>query len=288
MKTPTPTVLLPALRVLRGETRTCIRSALTIVVALFMAPVVGRAAVPLPDHLVYGTIALDGRPVTKANTDVIIEARRTSSGPVLATYRMGTSARLGDFYYSLRLPVVSTADAAPNQAVLGESIVITVRAAHGIAYQVLHRVTEPGVALRLDFGAGADTNSDGVPDGWEFATLGTTGGNLSNDTDGDGANDRSEYFGGTNPRNASDVFRLALQDDGALLRVSFRALRAGGTGFEGRTRYYSLETAPDAAAGPWRALENLSRIPGSDQLVVHAQPTGTNAPTFFRARVWLE
>lgn len=255
---------------------------------LFILTIGATAAVPLPDHLVYGTIAIDGRPVTRADSTVSVEVRRTSSGPILASYRMGSRAALGDFYYALRIPVAKAAEASPAQAALGDSIVVTVRSSSGIAYQVVHRVTEPGVALRLDFGAGVDTNGDGVPEGWELAHFGTSGANLARDTDGDGVADRLEYVAGTQPKDAGDAFRLALAHDGGNLRVGFRALRAAGTGFEGRTRYYALESTLDPSRGPWMPVENHGRIPGNDQLVTYTEPGGTNAPAFFRARVWLE
>jgi hypothetical protein len=167
-------------------------------------------------------------------------------------------------------------------------VVVTVRSTTGIAHQVVHRVTESGIALRLDFGAGVDVNGDGVPEGWELANFGTSGSNLGRDTDGDGAVDRTEYFAGTQPTDASDVFRLALAQDGANLQVSFRALRATGTGFEGRSRYYALESSADPVRGPWVPVVNHSRLPGSDQLLTYSAPIGTNPPAFFRARVWLE
>ncbi|MBL9127968.1 MAG: hypothetical protein JNL97_09995 [Verrucomicrobiales bacterium] len=282
MKTP---LSLPALRDRLSRLRRWIRLAL---LGLFVLPTGATAAVPLPDHLVYGTIAIDGRPVTRADTTVTVEARRTSAGPILASYRMGSRTALGDFYYALRIPVAKAAEASPAQAALGESVVLTVRSSSGIAYQIVHRVTEPGVALRLDFGAGVDINGDGVPEGWELAHFGTSGANLARDTDGDGVADRTEYFAGTKPKDAGDFFRLALAHDGGNLQVGFRALRAAGIGFEGRSRYYALESTVDPVRGPWVAVENYSRIPGNDQLVTYLEPAGTNAPAFFRARVWLE
>jgi hypothetical protein len=255
---------------------------------LFVLAASATAAVPIPDHLLYGTLAIDGRPVTRTDTGITIEARRTAFGPVLASYRMGSRPANGDFYYSLRIPVAKPADASPAQAALGESVVITVRTATGIAHQAVHSVTEPGVALRLDFGAGVDTNGDGVPEGWELATFGTSGSNLGRDSDGDGASDRAEYFAGTQPTDPADVFRLALTQDGANLQVGFRALRAAGTGFEARTRYYALESTLDPTRGPWTPVPNHSRIPGNGQFVTYSEPKGTHAPTFFRARVWLE
>ncbi|MCW5558631.1 MAG: hypothetical protein KIT22_12465, partial [Verrucomicrobiae bacterium] len=163
------------------------------------------AAVPLPDHLIYGTIAIDGRPVTRADTGTIIEARQTSSGPVIASYRMGAQSALGEFHYALRIPAAGAADATSSQAVLGGTLVITVRSGNRIAHQVSHRVDESGVAFRLDLGAGVDTNGDGVPENWELATFGTSGANLDRDSDGDGASDRAEYFAGTSALDPEDV-----------------------------------------------------------------------------------
>lgn len=267
-----------------------LRSTVAMAWVLLSGPVAtcASAQVPIPDHLLYGTIAIGGRPVTRTDSSVTLEARRTASGPVLASYRMGSRPANGDFYYSLRIPVARPADASPAQAALGESVVITVRNSNGIAHQAIHAVTEPGVALRLDFGAGVDTNGDGVPEGWELATFGTSGADLNRDTDGDGSSDRGEYFAGTKPTDASDAFRLALTQDGANLQVAFRALTASGAGFESRTRYYALESSPNPALGSWSPVPNHSRIPGNGQLVIHSEPRGTNAPTFFRARVWLE
>ena len=247
-----------------------------------------HAAVPLPDHVLYGTIAVDGRPVSRADSDYVVEARRTASGPVLASYRMGSVSRLGEFYYSLRLPVAELDAAPPTQAILGQSIVVTVRSSRGVAFQVVHQVTEPGVALRLDFGAAVDADGDGVPEGWELAYLGSIHRNLNQDTDGDGAADRAEYFAGTRPTDATDTFRIAIQRDTANLVVQFRALRALGAGFEARTRFYSLEATDDPATGRWTPVENLSRVQGADQLVIHTRPAGDGTPVFFRARVWLE
>jgi hypothetical protein len=110
---------LPTLRVLRGEPSTFASLLAVALLCLLALPRPASAAVPIPDHLIYGTIAIDGRPVTRADSTVTIEARRTSNGPILASYRMGSRAALGDFYYTLRIPVAQAADASPTRAALG-------------------------------------------------------------------------------------------------------------------------------------------------------------------------
>ncbi|MFN0067897.1 MAG: hypothetical protein ACKVYV_09705 [Limisphaerales bacterium] len=246
-----------------------------------------HAALPLPDHVVYGTIAFGVRPVTSTDTDVVIEARRSLNGPVLASYRMGQTPRLGGHYYELRLALEDEVS-SPRAAAVGETLLVIVRSARGIQHQALHVISDAGTAQRLDFGVTLDTDGDGVPDGWELAALGTHGGDLRRDTDGDAASDAAEYAAGTRPMDAADVFRLAVVRDGDGLAVSLRTLAAAGAGYEGRRRYYALESTADPAAGPWQPVENHSRIQGANQLVVYRHAGGTNPPAFFRARVWLE
>ncbi len=246
------------------------------------------AAVPLPDHLLYGTLALNGRPVTSTQTNVWVEARRAVGGPVIASYRMGSSRRLGDHYYALRIPVGEAGNETSPVAQPGENLLVTVRDAGVIHHRATHPLAEPAAVLRLDFGATLDADGDGVPDGWELVELGTAGGLADGDSDGDGLRDSEEYASGTRPRDPNDVFRLATQIDADQVSVSFRALAALGVGFEGRTRFYALEATTDPAAGAWQVVENQSRIPGTGQLVVYAEPSDPENPRFFRARVWLE
>lgn len=261
---------------------------LRLLQGVWLLPWLATAGLPLPDHIVYGTIAFGVRPVTSADTDVVIEARRSLNGPRLASYQMGQTPRLGEHYYELRLQLEEGTLEGPNAIQVGETLLILVRNSRGIQHQIQHLVSDSGAAQRLDFGVTVDADGDGIPDGWELATLGTQGADLAGDTDGDFASDATEYAAGTSPTNPADVFRLAVQVEGDLVTVSLRALAALGTGFEGRQRYYALDTTTDLGAGNWQAVPNHSRIPGADQLVVYRQTVGTNLPPFFRARVWLE
>lgn len=255
---------------------------------LTLLTILTRAGIPLPDHILYGTIAVEGRAITQANTDVVIEARRTANGPVIASYRLGDTRRLGEFYYELRLELEAPPVESSRSFRLGDTVSLTVRTAAGVVFEATHILTDAGAAQRLDFGPTLDTDGNGAPEDWELAALGVSGGNLQQDTDGDGARDGEEYEAGTKPRDAGDVFRLALLSTGEDVQVRFRALRALGVGYEGRRRYYGLEMKPDHAGALWQSVENHSRILGADQLVTFQQPAGTNGLVLFRARVWLE
>ena len=252
-------------------------------------PLTLSAGLPLPDHVLYGTISQRNLAVTRQRTDVTVEARRSLNGPALAIYRMGTAARLGDFFYELRIPLQDTPRNSEAVAEPGETLFILVKDSRGELYRTTHRLHEPGVALRLDFGISVDTEGDGVPDGWEQSFLGGLSANLKSDSDGDGASDGDEYLAGTHPLQSADVFRLAVQNpEPGKIRVGFRALSPVGPGYEGRQRYYVLESRTNLVEGSWQPVVNFSRIPGSNQWVELEQAADELQPPYFRARVWLE
>jgi hypothetical protein len=261
-----------------------------LVLAACLSTLSLEAGVLLPDHILYGTIAIQNRPVTRAQTEVVIEARRAENGPVLASYRMGAEPRLGEVLYQLRVPLEEAPRSSEAFAQPDETLLITVRDSRGVQFRTTHRLTEPGVALRLDFGASLDTGNDGVPDAWELARLGAVNPDLGRDSDGDGVVDRDEYTAGTLPLDASDVFRLAvLSDEPGKIQVQFRALAPVGPGYDGRHRYYALESRTNLMTGAWQPVENHRRIQGANQWVEFEQRVvGDEPPPFFRARVWLE
>src|SRR5437867_2880970 len=98
-----------------------------LLVALLALPSGTRATLPEPDNILYGSITLDGALVTAARTDVVIQARRTTNGPAIASYRMGSNPALGNFY-SLRLLLESVSpisDTNASQVAQSLSIVVT-------------------------------------------------------------------------------------------------------------------------------------------------------------------
>ena len=91
-----------------------------------------RAELPAPDNILYGTITLGSQPVTAAETNVIVEARRTINGPAIATYRMGSDAAMGGFY-RLNLKLEELGPVGESDASLaGESLVLVIRKQNGV------------------------------------------------------------------------------------------------------------------------------------------------------------
>lgn len=64
--------------------------------------------------------------------------------------------------------------------------------------------------VKTDWMTSGPTGTNGIPDDWEMAMIGSTnilkGG--TNDWDSDGMNDYKEYVSGTNPTNAADLFEV--------------------------------------------------------------------------------
>ncbi len=253
----------------------------------------GRAAlggVPLPDHVIYGTIAIGHRAVTNspAQGNVTVEARRSTDGSLLASYRMGSQTRQGPYDYVLRLPMEQGDVTAEGSTVTDELIGVTVKSLDVLQHASPNFQPVSGEARRIDFGVPIDSNGNGVPDPGEDTNLGVPTADLGRDSDGDGASDAQEYTAGTKPIDVREFLGLEIQMTvGESIDVAFHALAAQGIGFEGRRRYYALEMSTDLVS--WVSVGNHSRIEGLNQRVVYqASAVADGEPAFFRARVWLE
>ena len=225
------------------------------------------AKIPEPDNILYGSITLDNLPVTAAMTNVVIEARRTTNGPVIASYRMGSDQQVGN-YYSLRVSiesVVPITDTNASQA--GDALIIVIRDTSGVRGQTNFLVVERGAVKRLDFGLEVkDGDGDGLPDPWElihFGNLGQTPGGLTPN----GQTVVQHFIAGTDPGNPNSGFRLYIERANNLKHVWFTAARAEGPGYEGMTRVYTLQYRPVLGGGFWTDVPGYINIEGTNQTV---------------------
>lgn len=104
------------------------------------------------------------------------------------------------------------------------------------------------ITLGFDQGDNPDTDNDGMPDQWETDNFGDLSRDGTGDFDGDGLTDKQEYVLGTNPKNASSVWKSTLSSDGAGFHVSFPT--ADG-------RIYTVVYRDSLNEGQWTAVMNL-------------------------------
>ena len=180
------------------------RLALLIASCLCAMPV--RAELPAPDNILYGTITIGSQPVAEADTNVVVEARRTAGGAAIASYRMGSDPGAGSFY-RLKIPLeeLSPITDSPDSSLAGDRLVLVVRNASGVQAQLPYVIPERGHAQRLDFGTTVlDSDNDGLPDVWELATFGNLGNNGSS-TNNNGRTSLDNFVTGSDPSSLSGL-----------------------------------------------------------------------------------
>jgi hypothetical protein len=189
---PMNTIQMPA-----GKNGTRLAQLVALLLGMFCATP-AMAGLREPDVVIWGTIVLHQAAVTAANTEVVIEARRTLAGGAIASYQMGSNPAAGDFY-SLRLVAESGLPLTDANAVItGDSIYLVVKNSAGDQDSKLVTVAGRGSITRVDFGS-LDTNGNGILDDWETRYFGGLGIDPNADPDGDGASNLREFLEGTNP-----------------------------------------------------------------------------------------
>ena len=260
--------------------------ALLLIFGLCVLSFRAHAVLPEPDNVVFGTIALDGRPITTEDFDVVVEARRTPTGPAISSYQMGSQLRLGNFY-SLRVPLEALTPRTDTNATLtGDVVYIVIRDINGERETRTVTVGARGAFHRLDIGTAVpDSDSDGLLDVWELAAFGNLGQNGTGDPDGDGINNEKEFAAGTNPNDSSAFFKLTIA--GTVPRsVSFFAVTAQGAGYAGVDRIYTLESTTNLVLGNWSGVPNYTNVLGNNTTITYLS-NESDVQTFYRCRLQL-
>ncbi len=249
-----------------------------------------QAELPEPDNIIYGVVTRNGLPVHATDTDVVIEARRNSDGAVVASYRMGDSARSGD-NFTLRVPLeVFTPVFDSLSSLTGTAMTIVASDFNGSFAEVPFTMGGRGQFYQLNINhfLGFDSDGDGLLDEWEMFWFGNLLQSSITDKDGDGSTDGYEYLAGTDPNNGNSKFRLQIQRTGATAKeVSFVAQAAAGNGYQSKTRTYTLEWTTDLNSNTWTPLSGYIGVLGAGQTVRYPVPLQGPATVFYRAVIQL-
>ncbi|MBX3746372.1 MAG: hypothetical protein KF833_13785 [Verrucomicrobiae bacterium] len=246
--------------------------------------VTAKARLPEPDTILWGTIAIDGQPVTAARTDLVVQARLGAAGPVIAAYRMGSDPAAGNRYV-LRIPTQTPeAPLNPWAASIGTAVRIQLTSAVQLLDEAIETVVERGGFARRDFVLG-ETPAPVLPEAWQIRYFGVTGLDPNADPDGDGRTLWEEFVAGTDPTQPDTGPLLGVEGTAGGAILAFMAHRAEGPGYEGRTRVYTLETV-DAVGAAWAPVPGLTEVVGAGQVVTHTSE-GPSNPRFFRLRIGL-
>jgi hypothetical protein len=125
--------------------------------------------------------------------------------------------------------------------------------------------------------AGADTDSNGLPDAWEIQHFGAIGVDPNADPDHDGMSNLQEYIAGTDPNNGSDYLRITE------LRYAAADTKVWLTWSSSPTRFYFIEQSPDSTAGNWTD-SGLGMIDPAGTATTRAFVNPDTSARFFRIR----
>jgi hypothetical protein len=226
-----------------------------------------KAELPEPDNIIYGIITRNGLPVHATDTDVVLEARRNSDGAVVASYRMGDSARTGD-NFTLRIPLeVFTPVFDPLSSLTGTAMTIVASDFNGgfaevpftmggrgqfhqlnISHFARLRLRRRRSARRMGDVRGSATSSRARPPTRTTTVRRTI----------------EEYLAGTDPNNANSRFRLQQSSARVPLerKSSFVAQAAAGNGYQSKVRTYTLEWTTNLNSNRWTPLTGYIGVSG--------------------------
>jgi len=257
-----------------------------LALVLFAGVLPLHAALREPSNFIFGFITISNTVVGPERTDLVVEARLSPSGAPFASYRMGTAPEYGNTYF-LEIPV-ETPPVTNNTAVtLGAQLYVVLRDGAGDLAAVNYQVTERGKFQRLDFSISTTSDTNGLPDSWETAYFGTPGQDPNADPDHDGRSNRQEFLAGTNPQ-VPDGFNLEIGRTNGQTSVTFFVKRAEGPGYEGLSRFYSLQTATNPAALTWEPVAGFTNIFGDNHTVIYVAPGGSSGGRFYRGQITLQ
>ena len=109
----------------------------------------------------------------------------------------------------------------------------------------------------------------------------------TNDFDHDGMLAWEEYIAGTDATNGQSLFTVNVTMSNGNPVVTFQTVGAG-VEYDGQSRRYSLSSASNLVTNGWIGVAGFTNILGADQTVIYTNEVSSNAPAFYKGRVWME
>ena len=136
------------------------------------------------------------------------------------------------------------------------------------------RATTERAHLVINGDPNADSDSDGMTDGWEVdhGLDPRSAADASQDPDGDGMTNLSEYLAGTNPKASTSALRIGKMSFEAGITIEFTAV-------DGHT--YWLEASDTAQPGSWTmvAFKSLPQVENPAEQAIRLTDPRPNPPT---------
>jgi outer membrane protein assembly factor BamB len=133
-----------------------------------------------------------------------------------------------------------------------------------------------------------DTDVDGIGDDWEKKYFTNTANCVAaTDNDHDGFSNIQEYRAGTDPTNANSYVKLSMTNTNDRLVMSFPTVKAEGTSYFTRARFYSIESSTNLTGNTWSSIPECISVPGTNGSFACTN-TISGPPKFYRMKVRLE
>jgi len=148
--------------------------------------------------------------------------------------------------------------------------------------------------LTAEYGTppGTDADSDGMPDEWEQVFLSglSDPSELSDtaDPDNDGRSNIQEWIAGTDPGDETGYLKLETRLEQGQIVVSWQAVPAEGSGYDGLTRHYGLQRRSDPATDAWTDVADYADLTATAAQSVTYTVPDPSTPAQYRVKVWLE
>lgn len=161
----------------------------------------------------------------------------------------------------------------------------------GIEKAIIHATAFGQIQTAPDAGDGNDSDGNGIPDTWEITHFGGVGRRdiaTDGDFDCDRVSNKQEFIAGTDPADPKSFPRIQIAYNGNNAEIFFNACQASGTGYMGKSRYYTLEKCTNPRVGDWQEIPSAKLILAHNQTVAYTDGLPETGKSYYRSKITLQ